>query len=193
MLGVVKLGGSLHGVPGLANCLDALARADQEIVLVPGGGPFADTVRLTQKRYGISDAAAHHMAMLAMEQYAHLLCDLKPGLVPADSPDTIDRALRQGLTPVWLPSGMCRQAPDIPQDWSVSSDSLAAWLAIRLSAASLTLIKYEHPADTDPTAMAAAGWVDEAFPAFARRFGGTLHVLGIHEICALATRLPQTA
>jgi dihydroneopterin aldolase len=193
MLRVVKLGGSLHSMPELANCLDALARADKGIILVPGGGPFADTVRLAQTQYGISDAAAHHMAMLAMEQYGLMLCDLKPGLVPVDSPDTIDCTLKQGLTPVWLPSAMCRHASDIPQNWSVSSDSLAAWLAIRLSAASLTLIKYERPADTDPIAMAAAGWVDEAFPFFAGKFDGALHVLDFHEACVISTWLAQPA
>lgn len=193
MFRVVKLGGSLHSVPELANCLDALANPDQGVVLVPGGGPFADTVRLAQTQYGISDAAAHHMAMLAMEQYGLMLCDLKPGLVPAGSVDAIERTLRQGFTPVWLPSGMCRHAVDIPQNWSVSSDSLAAWLAIRLSAASLTLIKYERPADTDPAAMAAAGWVDKAFPVFASKFRGTLHVLDFREICVISTWLAQPA
>lgn len=193
MLRVVKLGGSLHCVPELAHCLDALAGAGGGIVLVPGGGPFADIVRMVQAQSGISDTAAHHMAMLAMEQYGLMLCDLKPGLVPAESLENIVRTLRQGLTPVWMPSAMCRHAADLPQNWSVTSDSLAAWLAIHLSADILTLVKYGQPADTAPIAMAASGWVDTAFPFFANKFCGTIQVLDFHEASAISVWLAEPA
>lgn len=193
MLRVVKLGGSLHRVPELAYCLEALAGADGETVLVPGGGPFADTVRMVQMQSGISDSAAHHMAMLAMEQYGLMLCDLRPGLVPADSLERIAHTLRQGHTPVWMPAAMCRNAADLPQNWSVTSDSLAAWLATQLSAENLTLIKHGRPADTDPIAMALSGWVDKAFPFFAYTFGGTLQVLDFHEASATSDWLAHPA
>ena len=39
---VVKLGGSLSGAPELKAWLAALAGAAGRVVLVPGGGPFAD-------------------------------------------------------------------------------------------------------------------------------------------------------
>lgn len=181
MLRVVKLGGSLHRAPGLVACLKTFAGAADGIVLVPGGGPFADTVRRVQAQSGISDAAAHLMAMLAMEQYGLMLCDLEPGLVPVKTLENINSTVAQGRTPVWLPSEMCRNAPDISENWSVTSDSLAAWLAIKLAAESLTLIKSVRPADADPTAMAIAGWVDKAFPFFANKFGGPVHVLHLHE------------
>jgi len=180
MLRVVKLGGSLYRVPELAQCLDALAAAGGETVLVPGGGPFADVVRTVQTHSGISDAAAHHMAILAMEQYGLMLCDLNPSLVPADSLGNIGHALGQGFTPVWMPAEMCRHAAELTQNWSVTSDSLAAWLAIQLSADNLTLVKYGQPTDTDPLAMAASGWVDQGFPAFANAFDGSLRVLDFH-------------
>jgi aspartokinase-like uncharacterized kinase len=191
MLRVVKLGGSLHREPELKTCLEALASVGEDVVLVPGGGPFADTVRKVQAQSKISDAAAHDMAMLAMEQYGLMLCDLNPGLVPVASLDNIHHTLKQGLMPVWLPSVMCRNAVDIPQNWSVSSDSLAVWLAIQLSASNLTLIKYGRPANTDPVAMAVSGWVDDAFPFFAKRFGGTLHILDFQEVKLISGWLAQ--
>lgn len=186
MLRVVKLGGSLHRSPELKNCLKALVCAGNGIVLVPGGGPFADTVRMIQTQSRISDATAHRMAMLAMEQYALMLCDLEPNLVPVESLLDMASQCAQGHTPIWLPLEMCRNASNIPESWSVTSDSLAAWLAIELAAESLTLIKHERPANTDPVAMSASGWVDKAFPFFARKFKGTLHVLGIQEANSIA-------
>lgn len=179
MLRVVKLGGSLHRASGLVACLKTFVGAAADVVLVPGGGPFADAVRSAQTQTGISDAAAHLMAVLAMEQYGLMLCDLEPALVPAKSLECINNILSQGRTPVWLPSAMCQHSPDIAADWSVTSDSLAAWLAIKLTADSLTLIKSGRPGNTDPTAMAAAGWVDEAFPLYAARFGRPVHVVAL--------------
>lgn len=193
MLRIVKLGGSLHRAPELADCLKAIVHAGEGVVLVPGGGPFADTVRTVQAQTGISDATAHRMAMLAMEQYGLMLCELEPSLVPADSRLKIAKALTLGRTPVWQPVEMCRNAENIPENWSVTSDSLAAWLAIELAADSLTLIKHERPADTDPIAMAVSGYVDQSFPFFASKFGGALHVLDIHEANTVTAWLMQPA
>ncbi|MHB1085145.1 MAG: amino acid kinase family protein [Thiobacillus sp.] len=193
MLRVVKLGGSLHRAPELADCLKAIVHAGEGVVVVPGGGPFADTIRTVQAQSGISDATAHHMAMLAMEQYGLMLCELEPNLVPVDSMEKIATALSQGHTPIWQPVEMCRNAEDIPKDWSVTSDSLAAWLAIKLAAESLILIKHACPADTGPVAMAVSGYVDKAFPFFASKFGGTIHVLDIHEANTITSWLMQPA
>ena len=69
---VVKLGGSLQGSPNLRRWLKVIAASAAPVVIVPGGGPFADEVRLAQKRLKFSDAVAHHMALLAMEQYGRV-------------------------------------------------------------------------------------------------------------------------
>lgn len=181
MLRVVKLGGNLHESAELADWLKVLAQAGGRIVVVPGGGSFADAVRAAQARWGFTDAAAHRMALLAMEQYGLMLCALEPGLIPANDPEDIARVLVRGRTPVWLPSSLCVGAPDIPENWSVTSDSLAAWLAARLGAAALALVKHAVPVDTNHDALASTGWVDTAFPSFAKAFGKPIHLLGRQE------------
>src|SRR6185369_14601723 len=98
------------------------------IVLVPGGGPFADAVRAAQPRMGFDDGAAHRMALLAMEQYGCALASGRKQFSLADSRAAIDRALELKQVPVWLPTRMALAA-DIPASWEVTSDSLAAWLA----------------------------------------------------------------
>ena len=193
MLRVVKLGGSLIHAPELAQCLQGLSRANEDILLVPGGGPFADTVRTVQQVSGINDSAAHHMAMLAMEQYGLLLCALESGLVPADNLKSISNALSEGSTPVWLPAKMCRNSPDIPENWTVTSDSLAVWIAIKMAADNLTLIKHECHANLDPNAMALSGYVDSAFPVFAQQFGGAIQVLDMQAATTTAPWIKQPA
>src|SRR5688500_18950677 len=94
---VVKLGGSLHASPGLRAWLTAFA-TEPRCVVVPGGGPFADTVRRLQDEISFDDLAAHRMAILAMQQYALHLHALEPRLTLAET----DEALRSGGV-VWLP------------------------------------------------------------------------------------------
>lgn len=191
MLRVVKLGGSLHDSPLLHDWLEALARAGGRVVLVPGGGPFADAVRAAQGRLEFSDATAHRMALLAMEQYGLLLCDLNPGLRPAACPQAITEIVARGLTPVWLPSTMCRGVWDIPENWSVTSDSLAAWLAHHLGAESLALVKYGKNDATDIQALVDSGRVDRHFPEFTARFGKPVSILSHDDPAALSTWLAR--
>jgi aspartokinase-like uncharacterized kinase len=90
---VVKLGGSLAGSERLREWLAALA-GQPGLVLVPGGGPFADAVRAAQGALRFDDATAHHLAMLAMEQYGRALCALQPGLAPAANPERLTSATK---------------------------------------------------------------------------------------------------
>ena len=69
---VVKLGGSLSQSDALVKCLNSVEQNYQgrAVVIVPGGGAFADQVRLTQQRWQFDDKTAHRMAILAMQQMA---------------------------------------------------------------------------------------------------------------------------
>ena len=83
---IVKLGGSLIGSPALKGWLDKLVQfGDGKVVIVPGGGLFADAVRNAQSKTGINDETAHQMALVAMDQYAALMAGLNPKLVLASS------------------------------------------------------------------------------------------------------------
>ena len=169
---VVKLGGSLASSRDrLAGWLDRLGRFAGRVVLVPGGGPFADRVRQEQARLGFSDTAAHHLALLAMEQFGRILIDLRPGLLPADSRAAIRRTLRGAAVPVWMPARMVVGRPEVPESWTVTSDSLALWLASQIGARDVALIK-SAPAPAGRLAaedLVKDGLVDAAFPGFLRR------------------------
>lgn len=165
---VVKLGGSLIASPHLQAWLAALTASRGAAVIVAGGGPFADAVRIAQEQRPFDDRAAHRMAILAMEQYALMLAALDPGLRPAASVTAIREAARAGSAPVWLPARMSFGAPDIPESWEVTSDSLAIWLARRLDLARVLLVKSAPlPVARVPAAeLAAVGIVDPMVPRF---------------------------
>lgn len=166
---VVKLGGS-HAFSGhLTGWIAAIAGCAGEVVVVPGGGPFADAVRAAQPKMGFCDGAAHHMALLAMEQYGCALASLNGAFVLADSAEAIRRALDENHVPVWMPSRMALAA-NIPRSWDVTSDSLAAWLAGELGARQLLLVKQVRlgEAALRLSELIARGIIDKAFAEFVK-------------------------
>jgi 5-(aminomethyl)-3-furanmethanol phosphate kinase len=169
---IVKLGGSHAGGPHLKDWLAAIAAEAGAVVIVPGGGPFADAVRSTQASMGYDDSAAHAMALMAMAQFGRALESLNPALRLAASRSAILRALKDGKVPIWSPEPMTRAAA-LPETWALTSDSLAAWLAGALGVGRLVLVKHHRfeSAAVDVHDLVAQGVVDPLFPRYLRQSG----------------------
>lgn len=170
---VVKLGGSLVGsaaLPAWLATFDGLSQRAR-IVIVAGGGPFADVVRDVQPDLGIGDTTAHAMAVLGMRQFALAIAALVPGegsdLVNAGSLSGCAR--RTGLM-VWDPLDPALAASDIPADWTATSDSIAAWLGRRLAADGTVLVKSRRATCVTglATELAAEAFVDAWLPRLLR-------------------------
>jgi 5-(aminomethyl)-3-furanmethanol phosphate kinase len=169
-LTVAKLGGSFAFSPDLHAIAKEIAAARRPVVIVPGGGPFADAVRDTQQRIGFDDGAAHKMALMAMAQFAEALASLAPRLYPAPDLAAICAHLDAGDVPIWSPWPLADGLEALPQSWRLTSDSLAAWLAGRLGAQRLIMIKHGPPPRDLGEAVEAA-IVDPFFPAYAEASG----------------------
>jgi aspartokinase-like uncharacterized kinase len=102
---VIKLGGSLVESDALLQCLDSIEQnyQNQTVIIVPGGGGFADQVRQTQQRWHFDDQTAHHMAILAMQQMALLFKALKNNFLIAHTVDAIQAHLKPPKTLIWSP------------------------------------------------------------------------------------------
>jgi len=157
---VIKVGGALIEDPAsfacLVDALQALSTRHRDgplLLVVPGGGPFADTVREVDWQLAAGDDAAHWMAILGMDQHAHLLVARTPVAVLVESADEARVAHEAHRLPVLAPYRWLRARDPLPHSWSVTSDSIAAWIAIELGASELLLVKATTgPADavTDP-------------------------------------------
>lgn len=168
---VVKLGGSLQDSACLKDWLQVFAaHGGGKMVLVPGGGKYADKVRQEQILTGFSDGRAHALAIGAMEQFARDLCRFEPRLKPFSRREQLPEILRTGGIPVWLPSAMVVGRPAIPETWDVTSDSLALWLAGEIRARALVLIKSAAmPAAVGSIdALSGSGLLDAFFPSLFR-------------------------
>ncbi|WP_454735890.1 amino acid kinase family protein [Cupriavidus necator] len=139
---VVKIGGSVARDPLLRDWLQDLSElGGGRIVVVPGGGGFADQVREHHAVWAFDEVVAHNMAVLAMVQYGMMMNGLCPGLSLAVDERDIQRVLREAGVAVWLPFALLREQADELTCWDVTSDSIAAWLSNRLNAEKLVLVK----------------------------------------------------
>lgn len=168
---VIKLGGSLLGKDELQHWLRIIAQhGDGRVVIVPGGGVFADTVRTLYAQVPMSDSCAHELAVSAMNQLGTLLIDQMPALVPAHSELEIAERSWQHRGIVWMPSKMVMtDGDDIPHSWDVTSDSLALWLANKISAKHVLLIKSKRPQQNAMLSdLMQEGLIDPAYSKFTK-------------------------
>jgi len=163
---VVKVGGGLLASAGALDhvcaTLGRVARS-RSMVVVPGGGVFADAVREFERRFGLTADAGHWMALLAMDQYAHVLGERIPGAELVEDAGGIGAALRRGRLAVLAPYRWLRSADVLPHGWEATGDSVAAFLAGALDASRLVLVK---PADdlAEPVDRAFAAVVPAGLP-----------------------------
>jgi aspartokinase-like uncharacterized kinase len=137
---VVKIGGGLLRAEGL----DGLRRACAEVteisrsrpvLVVPGGGPFADAVRALDAQVGLDDDIAHALALRAMDQLGVLLRRLLPDAEPLSGLVT-PRALGLVVAAAAFP-----ERREVPESWAVTSDSLAVLAAAAIEAEEAVLLK----------------------------------------------------
>jgi len=181
---VVKLGGSLQKNKVLAKWLDILAeRGRGRVVIVPGGGKFADQVRLAQGYWNFDDSVAHQMAVLGMHQFGLMLSGLDSRLKAAYTLDAIRDSLKNCQTPVWLPELTVLEQNRIPASWDITSDSLAAWLATYMKADHLILVKSAEIRSVNSIEkLVEQEIVDRAFGGFVRNAGFGLRIFSADQV-----------
>jgi len=93
------------------------------ILIVPGGGIFAEAVREADRTFELGADASHWMAVLGMEQYACCLLDKSRAAATYSikNPDP-------GVS-ILFPYGFLKAEDPLPHSWDVTSDTIAAWIA----------------------------------------------------------------
>ena len=167
---VIKLGGSLIGSRYLSAWLAAIAAVSRQnrVVIVPGGGVFADVVRSTQRELKFDDAVAHYMALQAMRQFGLALlalmqpwCSTSLMCTPSIKADQTTCGVC-----VWDPCDPALDGSQLPKDWRVTSDSLSLWLCGELGDTHLLLVKSTTPpsGSEDLSQLTAGNFIDAFFP-----------------------------
>jgi aspartokinase-like uncharacterized kinase len=164
---VVKIGGGLLRDEGL----DGLRRACTEVnevatrrpvLIVPGGGPFADAVRSVDAQVGFGDDVAHGLALRAMDQLGVLLMPMLPRA------ELLTDLVAPRALGVLVVAPAFAGRPEVPASWAVTSDSLAVLAAAAIGAEETLLLK--------PVAGVLARWPSDA-PPLAELTAGELEAL----------------
>ena len=162
---VIKVGGSLASDPAVLRSLCVeLSRAAVgcRLVVVPGGGEFADVVRNVDGTFGLSSWISHRMAVLGMDQFGLLLSGLIPGCRVASSLGVVGGLAGSGQVVVLLPSRLVFRARSLVASWDVTSDSIAAYVAGRLDVGKLVLVTdVDGVFSGDPKVNAGAELLEE--------------------------------
>jgi 5-(aminomethyl)-3-furanmethanol phosphate kinase len=155
---VVKVGGSLYDWSDLGRRLRDWLRAhcaEVRVLLVPGGGPLVDVIRDLDRRHALGEECCHWLALRVLSLNAHWLATLLPSACVVADVAECRRAWEQHQLPILDVHEFARtdeqNADHLPHSWRVTSDSLAARVAVVLRARLLVLLK-------STTIPAGIGW-----------------------------------
>ncbi len=164
---VIKLGGSLERAgllefvgEGLASLVDEGRR----VLVVPGGGRFADAARALCAEHDPGKDTAHWWGVAAMDRLAGIVARVLPRGELVTDADQARAAATAGRLPVLAPFAWLREADPLPHSWDVTGDSIAAWVAGQVGARRLVLVKSVEPPPLPIEDLARQGVVDAYFP-----------------------------
>lgn len=171
---VVKVGGSLLGWPEFpARLRQHLDRSRHErLVLIVGGGRAADLIRELDVLHDLGESRSHALALRALDLTAHLVDSLVPGLSVVERTDELADVWRRGrvplLAPRWFLETIDRNSTEpLPESWEITTDSIAAHVALHLGAEELRMLKSRGAGGLKSKSRAeaaVAGLVDPEFP-----------------------------
>ncbi len=173
---VLKLGGSLFDLADLSLRLQSvfLSLNGNRPLLICGGGDAADIVRRWHQCFGLDEDRSHWLALDAIRLNQRLLLDLLPKLELVVSREAAESAWQNDRIPLLDLAEFMRTEEvllvvdeRLPHTWDVTSDSLAAWVAVRWPAERLILLKSVDLPDAqvhDPEQLVKAGLIDSFFP-----------------------------
>lgn len=137
---ILKIGGSWITSNHLNELIDLLKKKAlaENLILVVGGGCFADSVRWAFKKKKMSMKTANYLALKSTEIFAYMLKEIDQDIQLIKN---IKSLKKKGNLKVWLPSKLLKDEPSFLKNWDSTSDSVAAWLYETLNAKGLLFIK----------------------------------------------------
>jgi 5-(aminomethyl)-3-furanmethanol phosphate kinase len=200
-LTVVKVGGSLFNWPEFPGRMAAFFQtleaddSSERIILIAGGGPAAELIRVLDELHRLGDVTAHRLALQAMELSAHILAAVLHRAVAVRDMDGLRSVWSAGSIPILPPSLVWdeieRSGKDVlPMSWDATSDSIAVRIAVHLAADRFILLKSAPlPEGADRHEAARLGLVDPLFPIVARSLARVEYV-NLREHAAALEPLP---
>ena len=133
---VIKIGGSWIRNANLKRLINLLVTLEnQDLIIVPGGGIFADAVREASKLTDLSEDKAHFLALKSTEIFGHMIKSFEQKIHLTEN---IKNLKEKNL---WLPSKILKNEKSFINNWESTSDSVATWLYSKITSRGLIFIK----------------------------------------------------
>lgn len=168
---VVKLGGSLLVLPDLADRLHSVVKhlRGQKVLMVVGGGAAADEIRRLNDSYGLSPARVHWDAIAAMSFNTAMVSRVLGCLPVVSNQFEAQTAWKNQEVVLVEPTLFLRKLPTtiaqhLPESWSVTSDSIAAFIALHWPSLQLLFCKSCNLLSDSIEEVCDAGLLDAWFP-----------------------------
>ena len=138
---IIKIGGSWLNNPLLNVIIKNLNThsKNHNIVIICGGGCFADSVRLVYDAKRMSEKTGHYIALKSTEMFASILKEINKEICLIKDINLLSDFNHQ--LKIWLPSFILKNETSFIKSWESTSDSVAAWLHTKLKSKGLIYVK----------------------------------------------------
>lgn len=143
---IVKIGGKI--LEDEHNLLDTISQLKlilddfiNRIVIIPGGGSYANLVREIDNKMNIGDTLAHWMAILAMNTQGKKLINKFSEIEGVDYINILEESIQDKKIFLFLPYDYLQRNDELPHSWDVTSDSITIYLAHKFGLKKCYLIK----------------------------------------------------
>ena len=142
---IFKIGGSIledfENVNSTISQLTYLYEKDviQKIIIIPGGGSFANFIRKIYDDLQFTDELAHWMSIISMNYNGIELGKKFPKLEVVEDYEKLKETSK--IFSIFLPYQFIKENDNLPHNWQVTSDSIALFMAKKLGLKECFLIK----------------------------------------------------
>lgn len=169
---VAKVGGSLFDLPDLRERLLGWVKKQRDcpILFVPGGGAATDLIRKLDTIHQFGEEKSHWLAIRMMSANAYFLADLLD-LAVVTSPPLLLGVRGEMQVAVLDPLHFCETDSLLEHSWRVTSDSIAARVAIAIEGDLMLLKSADLPSGKSWRDASDVALLDEFFPTLVESSG----------------------
>lgn len=168
---VVKLGGSLLVLPDLADRLHSVVQllSGQKCLIIVGGGPAADEIRRLDDNSDLTPSQAHWNAIASMSFNTAMISRILGCLPVISNQLDAESAWKDHEVVLLEPTKFLHELQTtfdrhLPESWSVTSDSIAAFIALHWPSRQLLFCKSCDLLSHRLEEVCDAGLLDAWFP-----------------------------
>jgi aspartokinase-like uncharacterized kinase len=145
---IIKIGGKILETPqSLESTISQFRtllfdkRILNNVVIIPGGGNYANFIRILDKEIDLGDDRAHWMAIKAMEFLGKRSIKNYPEIEIIKEFDLLIKSPQNKKIVLFLPYEYLFKYDELPHSWNITSDSITLYLANKLKLQECFLIK----------------------------------------------------